>query len=131
LYWLLSRQQEEWSVPKALGEFEQLLLFALLELQEEDAYGVPIRDVIEGRTGRSLSAGAVYTALDRLQDKGLVTSRESAPTQERGGRRKRLYKLEPAGAEALGRAVRVMEDMSRGLSNRLEEMLTNGTDSAS
>ena len=114
---------------KALGEFEQLLLFALLDLPETEAYGVPIRDVIEGRTSKSVSAGAVYTALDRLQDKGMVSSHESAPTPERGGRRKRLYRLEPAGAEALGRAVDVIQDMSRGLMPQLEEMLARGNQS--
>lgn len=109
---------------KALGEFEQLLIFALLSLPEDQAYGVPIRDAIEQRTGRSLSAGAVYTALDRLQEKRLVSSHESAPTPERGGRRKRLYKLEPSGAQALARSVQVFQDMSQGLLPRLETMLT-------
>ncbi len=110
-------------MPKGLGEFEQLLLFALLSLPEDQAYGVPIRDVIEQRTNRRPSAGAVYTALDRLRDKGLVTSYESAPTPERGGRRKRLYRLEPAGAESLARSVKVFRNMSHGLLPRLEEML--------
>ncbi len=111
-------------VAKALGEFEQLLLFALLSLPEDQAYGVPIRDVIEQRTSRRPSAGAVYTALDRLRDKGLVSSYESAPTPERGGRRKRLYRLEPAGSESLARSVQVFQDMSRGLMPRLKELLS-------
>jgi len=110
-------------VAKTLGEFEQLLLFALLSLPEDQAYGVPIRDVIEQRTGRTLSAGAVYTALDRLREKGLVSSHESPPTPERGGRRKRLYQLESSGAEALARSVQVIQDMSRGLMPRLDAML--------
>lgn len=108
---------------KALGEFEQLLLLALLGLPPEQAYGVPIRDLIEQRTGRTLSAGAVYTALDRLEEKGMVSSQPSAPGQERGGRRKRLYQLEPGGAEALARTVRTFQDMSRGLLPRLEAMV--------
>ena len=108
---------------KALGEFEQLLLLALLSLPEDRAYGVPIRDVIEQRTSRKLSAGAVYTALDRLREKGLVSARDSAPTPERGGRRKRLYRLERSGAESLARSIQVFHDMSRGLMPRLEEML--------
>jgi PadR family transcriptional regulator len=111
------------SLAKALGEFEQLLLFALLSLPEDQAYGVPIRDVIEQRTGRHLSAGAVYTALDRLRKKGLVSSYESAPTPERGGRRKRLYRLEPMGVESLARSAKVIRDMSHGLLPRLNEML--------
>lgn len=108
---------------KTLGEFEQLLLFALLSLPKDRAYGVPIRDVIEQRTGRQLSAGAVYTALDRLREKGLVSTHESTPTPERGGRRKRLYRLEPTGAESLARSVKAFRDMSQGLLPRLEEML--------
>lgn len=109
---------------KALGEFEQLLLLALLGLPPDQAYGVPIRDLIEARTGRTLSAGAVYTALDRLEEKGLVTSHESSPAPERGGRRKRLYRLEPSGAAALARTVKTFEDMSRGLLPRLHALLT-------
>ncbi|MEZ4412436.1 MAG: helix-turn-helix transcriptional regulator [Gemmatimonadales bacterium] len=108
---------------KSLGEFEQLLLFALLQLPEAEAYGVPIRDLVERRTGRTLSAGAVYTALDRLQEKGLVSSHESDPTPERGGRRKRLYRLEPAGARALARAVETFQAMSHGLLPRLESVV--------
>ena len=86
---------------RGLGEFEHLILLALLHLEEEQAYGVPIRDVIERRTGRRISAGAIYTALDRLSARGLVSSRLGEPTAERGGRRKRLYRLEPAGARAV------------------------------
>jgi len=111
---------------KALGEFEQLLLLALLGLPPEQAYGVPIRDLIEQRTGRTLSAGAVYTALDRLEEKGLVSSRSSAPAPERGGRRKRLYRLEPGGAEALAKTVQTFRDMSRGLLPRLDAIVGGG-----
>ncbi len=110
-------------MPKTLGEFGQLLLFAILSLPEDQAYGVPIRHVIERRTGRKLCAGAVYTALDRLREQGLVSARDSAPTPERGGRRKRLYRLERSGVESLARSVHVFKDMSRGLMPRLQEML--------
>lgn len=108
----------------ALGEFEQLLLFALLRLPEERRYGVPIREEIEQRTGRTVSSGAVYTALDRLCERGLVSSRLGAPTAERGGRRKRLYRLEQPGVEALGRSVQLFRDMSRGLLPQLDALLT-------
>ncbi|MGE0352849.1 MAG: PadR family transcriptional regulator [Gemmatimonadales bacterium] len=108
---------------KSLGEFEQLLLFALLSLPEDEAYGLPIRDEVERRTGRAVSTGAVYTALDRLAGKGLVTSHVGEPTPMRGGRRKRLYRLEPEGAAALDRATRVIQDMSRGLQPRLQALL--------
>ena len=112
-------------MPKALGEFEQLILFALLELEDDEAYGVSIREAIEHRTGRRLSSGAVYTALDRLSERGLVSSWLGEPTHERGGRRKRLYRLEPQGADALNRSVRVFEDMSRGLMGRLRGRLAD------
>jgi DNA-binding PadR family transcriptional regulator len=68
-----------------LGEFEQLVLLAILRLGNE-AYGVPIRLEIERRTGRALSVGALYRTLDRLEDKGYVSSAFSDPTPERGGR---------------------------------------------
>ena len=72
-----------------LGEFEQLLLFALLRL-DGDAYGVTIRQSIESRTRRSVPLGQVYTVLQRLESRGLVSSRVGDPTPERGGRRKRF-----------------------------------------
>jgi PadR family transcriptional regulator len=110
---------------KTLGEFEQSVLFALLELEKgEEAYGVSIRKTIEARTDRKVSSGAVYTTLDRLRDQGLVRSWVGEPTHERGGRRKRLYRLEPAGVAALGEAVRMFRSMSNGLLHRLNHRLT-------
>lgn len=105
------------------GEFEVLVLFAVLELERHGAYGVPICATIEKRTGRAVSTGAVYTALDRLSERGFVSSEVGEPTAERGGRRKRLYQLEPAGAEALSEAVRTFQAMSRGLLPRLNARL--------
>jgi DNA-binding PadR family transcriptional regulator len=84
-----------------LGQFEELVLLALLRLREEDAYGVPIRREIVERTGRDVSFGALYTTLDRLKRKGYITSRIGDPTPERGGRAKRYFKIEAAGMEAL------------------------------
>jgi DNA-binding PadR family transcriptional regulator len=109
---------------KTLGEFERFILFALLELDAKDAYGVPIREAIERRTGEEFSAGAIYTALDRMEESGMVSSVVGEPTAERGGRRKRLYRLEPAGLRALDRSVRVHESMSRGLLPRLKARLS-------
>lgn len=106
---------------RALGEFEQLILFALVEL-EDDAYGASIGRAIESRTGREVSAGAIYTALDRLTARGFVTSLVGDPTPERGGRRKKYYTLEPAGAVALSRSVEVFQTMSDGLLPRLEAL---------
>jgi PadR family transcriptional regulator PadR len=113
-------------MPKTLGEFEQSVLFALLKLESDEAYGVTIRRAIEERTGRAVSSGAVYTSLDRLSHQGLVRSWVGDPTSERGGRRKRLYRLEPLGLEALGESVRIFRSMSHGLLGRLDRRLTEG-----
>jgi PadR family transcriptional regulator PadR len=83
-----------------LGEFEQLLLLALASLEAE-AYGARIRLTIERRTGRIISPGAVYTALERLERRDLVSSWLGDPSPQRGGKRKRFYRLEPAGAALL------------------------------
>lgn len=107
---------------RALGEFEQLILFALVELGE-DAYGAAVGRAIEERTGRAVSAGAVYTALDRLETRGLVSSAVGEPTPERGGRRKKFYALQPAGAWELHRSVEALKAMSDGLIARLESMV--------
>jgi DNA-binding PadR family transcriptional regulator len=101
-----------------LGEFEQLLLLALAQAPGE-IYGVEIRLVIEERTGRTVSPGAVYTALDRLERRGLVRSRMGEPTARRGGKRKRYYRLEAAGAALLGESQRALASMARGTSPRL------------
>jgi DNA-binding PadR family transcriptional regulator len=101
-----------------LGEFEQVTLLALLRL-EPDAYGASIQREIEARSGRAVLLGSVYTTLDRLERKGLVTSWIGEPTAERGGRRKKLYRLEPAGADALASALRVVRRLAAGLERRL------------
>ena len=101
-----------------IGDFEQRILFALIHLGA-DAYGVSIRDEIEGRTGRAVSAGALYTALDRLEKRGLVSSRLGDPTPERGGKRKRLYTLQPAGERALARVYESLRLMASGVATRL------------
>ena len=108
---------------RSLGEFEQLILFALVALPPDECYGVPIRTLIEQRTGRTLSAGAVFTALERLTARGLVSSELGEPTAERGGRRKRMYRLETAGARELARSTRTLRAMSDGLLPRLEVRL--------
>jgi DNA-binding PadR family transcriptional regulator len=113
--------------PRALGELEQLILFALVALPAEECYGVPIRELIERRTGRTLSAGAVYTALDRLTARGLVSSALGEPTAARGGRRKRMYRLETAGARELARSVRTLRDMAHGLLPQLQLRLAGST----
>jgi PadR family transcriptional regulator PadR len=101
-----------------IGDFEQLILFALVRLGE-DAYGVTIRREIETRASRTVSPGALYTALDRLETRGFVSSRLGEPTPERGGKRKRLYTLQPAGERALARVYESLRLMSSGVSARL------------
>ncbi len=87
--------------PDSIGQFEQLVLTAVLSLKE-DAYGVTIHEkVAELARPKSISLGAVYVTLDRLEDKGLVSSWLSEPTAERGGRAKRCYRLEALGERAL------------------------------
>ena len=101
-----------------LGDFEQRILFALIRLGA-NAYGVSIRDEIESRTGRAISAGALYTALARLEKRGLVASRLGEPTPERGGKRKRLYTVQPAGERAVARAYESLRLMASGMATRL------------
>jgi DNA-binding PadR family transcriptional regulator len=85
----------------ALGNFEQIVLTAILQCGR-DAYGVTIHRTVEDLSGsRSVALGAVYATLDRLEDKGLIASWLSDPTPERGGRAKRLYRLEQDGSRAL------------------------------
>ena len=104
-----------------LGDFEQRILFALIRLGE-DAYGVTIREAIEDRTGRPVSPGALYTALDRLEKRGLVASRLGEPTPHRGGKRKRLYTLQPAGQRALAQAYETLRQMASGVGRRLRAL---------
>ena len=97
----------------ALGEFEQLVLWSVLRLGEL-AYGVTIRETIEDRTGRDVSAGAVYTTLARLQKRGLVSSRVGEQAPDRSGMRRRYYAVKPAGASLLLRSYRDIGKMADG-----------------
>jgi len=97
-----------------LGEFEQIVLLAVIRLGE-DAYGVPIRREIEDRTGRSLTVGALYRTFDRLEEKGYITSWFSDPIPERGGRSKRYFKVKPPGMRALRETREALPAMWDGL----------------
>jgi DNA-binding PadR family transcriptional regulator len=97
-----------------LGEFEQLVLLALLRLRD-DGYGVAVQREIQRRTGRRIAFGSVYAALARLETKGLATSRLGDPTPERGGRRKKYFTILPAGRRAVERTVRAMRRMTQGI----------------
>ncbi len=97
-----------------LGEFEQMVLLAVARLGD-NAYGMAILDEIQGRTGTESAVASVYAALDRLQRHGFVTSTKGEPTAERGGRAKRYFRLERAGAESLERSRSALDSLWDGL----------------
>jgi PadR family transcriptional regulator PadR len=107
-----------------LGEFEQFVLFALLKLKDA-AYGAAVRSEIEDRTGRNVNSGAAYITLERLENRGLVSSRWGEPTGERGGRRRRYYRLEPAGATALHNSYQQLQSMAGDVLSDLEAMVNS------
>ena len=102
-----------------LGEFEQLVMLALLRLGE-DGYGVTVHKELAERAGRDVAMGALYTTFDRLEKKGFISSRLGEPTPVRGGRRKKLYRLEPEGRRALSRSWATLSRMTEGLEAALQ-----------
>jgi DNA-binding PadR family transcriptional regulator len=109
-------------VPPAaiLGEFEQLVLLAVLRLGD-DAYGAAITEEIESQGGREVSVSAVHTTLDRLAAKGLVRTWMGEPSPARGGKRKRHFEVRPAGLRALKASYRSLRGLARGLEHLLED----------
>ena len=97
-----------------LGEFELLVLLAVLRLNDE-AYAVPVREEIEARTGRAVARGAVYMTLDRLEKKGLLLSTLSEPVAERGGRARRCYTVTRPAMTALRASRRSLLNLWSGL----------------
>jgi DNA-binding PadR family transcriptional regulator len=98
----------------SLGEFEQVVLLAILRL-EEQAYGVTIRSEIAACTGREPAPGALYTTLDRMEEKGIVRSWFGEATSQRGGRAKRYFALTKAGFAALVSAQEAYQSLLDGL----------------
>jgi PadR family transcriptional regulator, regulatory protein PadR len=98
----------------SLGEFEQMVLLAILRLGDE-AYGVAVREEIRRCTGREVAPGALYTSLGRMEDKGLLRARVGEPTAERGGRAKRYLRVTSAGRTALVGAQRAYQSLMLGL----------------
>ena len=103
-----------------LGEFEQLVLLALVRLGA-DAYGATVSIEIEQQTGRPVSISAVHTTLDRLEEKGFVRSRLGEPTPQRGGKRKRHYVVQPFGLRTLQSSIRALKRMTDGIDDLLGE----------
>lgn len=103
-----------------LGTFEQLILFSVLQLGDQ-AYGVSIRENIEDRTARTISIGAIYTTLGRLEERGLVKSRSDKPSG-RPGRPRKYYALTLDGARDLREAYSSVQSMAGGLVAELEKL---------
>ena len=104
-----------------LGEFEQMVMLAVARLGE-GAYGMAILDELHARTGADAAVASVYAALDRLERRGYVSSAIGEPTPERGGRAKRFFTLDPAGAHALTRSRSAIDALWDGL-----ELPTDGS----
>jgi PadR family transcriptional regulator PadR len=102
----------------SVGSLELAALLAVARLGDE-AYGLAVRQDLSERMERDYSVGAVYTTLQRLEDKGLLGSRASEPLPVRGGRSRRLFSLTGAGARAIREAQRESASMWAGVSNRL------------
>src|SRR3954466_13735830 len=97
-----------------LGGFELLVLLALIRLGEE-AYGVPISEAIEESSGKNVAIGSVYITLERLESKGLVSSRLGEPTPERGGRAKTYFKVTAKGLREVRAAQRTLVSLWTGI----------------
>lgn len=117
----------------SVGELEHLLLLAVLQCQRDatDAYTVPIRQLLVERTGRSIARGAVHTSLDRLENKGLVTSTMGEPVAIRGGRARRYYTVTPLGLDAVRHAQAAVQTLSAGLDTLLVNPATGGRKNSS
>jgi PadR family transcriptional regulator PadR len=97
-----------------LGDFEQIVILAILRL-DDAAYGAAIRQEIAAHTDRDPAPGALYTTLDRLEEKGLVTSTFGDPTPERGGRAKRYFRVSALGVRAITNAQQAYRRLLDGL----------------
>jgi len=105
---------------RGLGEFEQQVLLTILRLGGE-AYSVPMVVELEGRSGREVSQAAVYIALRRLEEKGLVSSRMEGPEETGTGRERRYFRVEPEGLALLEESRRTMNRFWAGLDSEAEE----------
>src|SRR5216117_1807214 len=97
-----------------LGNFELMVILVLIRLGD-NAYGVPICEELEKRTGRDVAVGSVYAALERLENKGFVTSELGEPTAERGGRAKKYFQITGRGLREVRAARRALVTLWTGL----------------
>ena len=105
-------------VASSLGELEQLVLLAVIQVEGE-AYAASVRDELSQRTKRDVARGAVHVTLDRLEQKGFLTSKAGEESADRGGRPRRVFTLTAAGTRALQEALDDLRAMSHGLPARL------------
>jgi PadR family transcriptional regulator PadR len=98
---------------KFISRPEEIMLLAVWKLKD-NAYGITIREFIQEMTGKYWSIGAIYVPLERLEKKGLLASYNSSPSPERGGRRKRLFKITPAGITELNELYRMNSVLWKG-----------------
>jgi PadR family transcriptional regulator PadR len=110
---------EEMKQGELLGSLEHIILLALVRL-DRTAHGMIVRREIEERTGRNISIGAVYATLERLEAKGYVSSSTGDPTPERGGRAKRMFRVEAAGDRALQVSEQTLHSMTADSKGRWE-----------
>jgi len=103
-----------------LGELEELILLTVGSLFDE-AYGVAVMDELRERTGRDLNISAAHAVLRRLEEKNFLSSRMGGSTNERGGRRKRLFTLTKAGKEAIDQTIAIRTS----LYNRIPDLTYN------
>ena len=101
-----------------LGEFEQVVLLAVLQLGDE-ASTSPLLEAIAHHTGRSVARGALYTTLDRLEQKGLLRSRMAGGSRARSGRPRRYYQVTAVGIRALKESRQALLSLWRGLEGLL------------
>lgn len=108
--------------PPYVGEFEYSVLLAVLHMDGSDqAYAVPIRALLEERTGRPVARGALYTALERLETKGCLRSRMGDPTAERGGKARRYFTVTALGVRAIKAMHTSLANLTQGLEAILEQ----------
>jgi PadR family transcriptional regulator len=108
---------------RLLGGFENLLLLVILRLDDR-AYGVAIRQELLDQAQKDVAIGAIYTGLDRLEQKGFVKSWTGEPTPERGGRAKKFYRVTAQGKKALHETHRAIHSLSTGLEGSLTACLS-------